>query len=109
MSIMTYHAWIVFWDATICFRDESRKCAVAITTLGTPQWIPQFFWLVGLMMFVVTLVFLLIYTIVALIHRNWLLVAKLAGVPSVADTIQEETHGVEVKLKTENTSDLEKA
>ena len=61
------------------------------------------------MMFVVTLVFLLIYTIVALIQRNWLLVAKLAGVPSVADTIQEETHGVEVKLKTENTPDLEKA
>ena len=109
MSIMTYHAWIVFWDATICFRDESRKCAVAITTLGTPQWIPQFFWFVGLMMFVVTLVFLLIYTIVALIHRNWLLVAKLAGVPSVADTIQEETHGVDVKLRTENASDLEKA
>ena len=41
MSIMTYHALIVFWDSTICFRDEDRKCAVAITTLGTPQWIHQ--------------------------------------------------------------------
>jgi len=101
MAIMTYHALIVFWDATICFRDAERKCAVAITTLGTPQWIPLFFWVFGLVMFIITLLFLLIYTTVALCQRNWALVAKLAGVPSVVDTIEEETQGVDVVLSTE--------
>ena len=101
MAIMTYHALIVFWDATICFRDAERKCAVAITTLGTPQWIPLFFWVFGLVMFIITLMFLLLYITVALCRRNWALVAKLAGVPSVVDTIEEETHGVDVLLSTE--------
>ena len=101
MAIMTYHALIVFWDATICFRDAERKCAVAITTLGTPQWIPLFFWVFGLVMFIITLLFLLLYITVALCQRNWALVANLAGVPSVVDTIEEETQGVDVLLSTE--------
>ena len=101
MAIMTYHALIVFWDATICFRDAERKCAVAITTLGTPQWIPLFFWVFGLVMFIITLMFLLLYIAVALCRRNWALVAKLAGIPSVVDTIEEETQGVDVLLSTE--------
>tara|TARA_Y100000739_G_scaffold205391_1_gene192593 strand:- start:1022 stop:1663 length:642 start_codon:yes stop_codon:yes gene_type:complete len=105
MSIMTYHALIVFWDSTICFRDEDRKCAVAITTLGTPQWIPQLFWVFGLVMFVITLVFLFIYSSIALVQRNWQLVANLVGVPSVSDTILEETHGVDVKLGSVNNSE----
>jgi TRAP-type C4-dicarboxylate transport system permease small subunit len=100
MAIMTYHALIVFWDATICFRDAERKCAVAITTLGTPQWIPLFFWVFGLVMFIITLSFLLLYVTVALCQRNWVLVSKLAGIPSVVDTIEEETQGVDVLLST---------
>ena len=46
-----------------------------------------------------------IYSFIALVQRNWQLVANLVGVPSVSDTILEETHGVDVKLGSVNNSE----
>lgn len=91
MSIMTWYAW----DATY---ESFVNNSVSITTLATPQWIPQSFWFVGLALFLVTLVFVTLYSLVALAQRNWDLLNKIAGVPSIADTIEEETHGVGVVL-----------
>ena len=41
MSIMTYYAMVSFVDSWV-------NNSVSITTLGTPQWIPQLFWVAGL-------------------------------------------------------------
>ncbi len=98
MSIMTYYAGIAFTDS---YENNS----VSITTLATPQWIPQLFWFVGLLLFLVTLVFVTLYTLVALLQRNWELIGKIAGVPSIADVIEEETHGQDVVLATGETLD----
>ena len=38
-------------------------------------------------------------------QRNWQLVANLVGVPSVSETILEETHGVDVELGSVNNSE----
>ena len=101
MSIMTYYAGVSFVNSYV-------HNSVSITTLGTPQWIPQLFWVAGLALFFVTLIFVVIYALTALFQRNWDLVAKIAGVPSIAETMQEETHGIDVALadstaaKTEN-------
>jgi len=89
MSIMTYYAMIAFLDSW-------DKNSVSITTLATPQWIPQLFWVSGLVLFFVTLVFVTLYSVVALLQRNWDLIGQIAGVPSIEDTIVEETHGVDV-------------
>ena len=91
MSIMTYYA-------LIAFSDSWDKNSVSITTLATKQWIPQLFWVSGLVLFFVTLVFVTLYSIVALLQRNWVLINQIAGVPSISDTIEEETHGVDVVL-----------
>lgn len=91
MSYMTYYGWVAF-------SDSWAKNSVSITTLATPQWIPQLFWFAGLALFFVTLVFVTIYTTVALLQRNWDLVSRIAGVPSISDAIEEETHGVDVVL-----------
>jgi len=91
MSIMTYYALITF-------SDSWDKNSVSITTLATKQWIPQLFWVSGLVLFFVTLVFVTLYSIVALLQRNWVLINQIAGVPSISDTIEEETHGVDVVL-----------
>ena len=98
MSVMTWYAW----DATY---ESFVKNSVAITTLATPQWIPQAFWFFGLALFLVTLVFVTLYSLVALAQRNWDLLNKIAGVPSIADTIEEETHGVDVVLASHVTGD----
>jgi TRAP-type C4-dicarboxylate transport system permease small subunit len=97
MSIMTYYAMISFVDSWV-------NNSVSITTLGTPQWIPQLFWVAGLILFFVTLIFVVFYSIVALLQRNWDLVARVAGVPSIAETMQEETHGIDVALINESSA-----
>ncbi len=97
MSIMTYYAGVSFVDSWV---SDSRS----ITTLGTPQWIPQLFWFAGLVLFFVTLVFVTLYAVLSLLQRNWALVAKIAGVPSIADVIEEETQGQDVVLATGDTA-----
>ena len=97
MSIMTYYAMVSFVDSWV-------NNSVSITTLGTPQWIPQLFWVAGLILFFVTLIFVVVYSITALLQRNWDLVARIAGVPSIAETMQEETHGIDVALVSESSA-----
>ena len=97
MSIMTYYAMVSFVDSWV-------NNSVSITTLGTPQWIPQLFWVAGLILFFVTLIFVVVYSIIALLQRNWDLVALVAGVPSIAETMQEETHGIDVALVSESSA-----
>ena len=97
MSIMTYYAMVSFVDSWV-------NNSVSITTLGTPQWIPQLFWVAGLILFFVTLLFVVVYSIIALLQRNWDLVARVAGVPSIAETMQEETHGIDVALVSESSA-----
>lgn len=97
MSIMTYYAMVSFVDSWV-------NNSVSITTLGTPQWIPQLFWVAGLILFFVTLIFVVVYSITALLQRNWDLVARVAGVPSIAETMQEETHGIDVALVSESSA-----
>ena len=97
MSIMTYYAMVSFVDSWV-------NNSVSITTLGTPQWIPQLFWVAGLILFFVTLIYVVVYSIIALLQRNWDLVARVAGVPSIAETMQEETHGIDVALVSESSA-----
>ena len=97
MSIMTYYAMVSFVDSWV-------NNSVSITTLGTPQWIPQLFWVAGLILFFVTLIFVVVYSIIALLQRNWDLVARVAGVPSIAETMQEETHGIDIALVSESSA-----
>ena len=98
MSIMTYYAMVSFVDSWV-------NNSVSITTLGTPQWIPQLFWVAGLILFFVTLIFVVVYSVAALLQRNWDLVARVAGVPSIAETMQEETHGIDVALVSESSAE----
>ena len=98
MSIMTYYAGISFGNSW-------QSNSVSITTLGTPQWIPQLFWFAGLLLFLITLIFVTLYAVVALLQHNWKLVAKIVGVPSMADVIVEETQGHDVVLATSDTLD----
>ena len=101
LSLLLYYMSIMSYYAVISFLDSWVNNSVSITTLGTPQWIPQLFWLFGLALFFITLIFVFIYSLTALLQRNWDLVAKIAGVPSISEVMEEETHGIDVAMVSE--------
>lgn len=103
--LLLYYMYIMTYYAGISFTESYKNNSVSITTLGTPQWIPQLFWFAGLVWFFITLIFVSLYAIVSLLQRNWELVNKIAGVPSIADVIEEETQGQDVVLASAETLD----
>ncbi len=64
-------------------------------TVGTvifPLWIPQFLWALGYAMFVLAAMYLTVRSLGALLRRDWGTVNRIAGVQSVAEVVEEETH-----------------
>ena len=53
------------------FAENWEYNSSAQTTLATPLWIPQVFWISGLAFFFICLVFLSIYVIVSMFRRDW--------------------------------------
>ena len=98
VAVLTRHAWVAFATSYV-------HNSVSITTLATPQWIPQLFWVAGLIMFTVTLAFVLFHALVGVVTRNWLLVTRVAGILSIEEEIVEETAGVEVVLAGKGSKD----
>jgi TRAP-type C4-dicarboxylate transport system permease small subunit len=96
LALLMYYMWFMTEAGVLAFLESWELNSVSITTLETPQWIPQFFWMAGLVLFFAMLIFVTLYSLVALLQRNWDLVGRIAGIPSIADVIEEETHGVDV-------------
>ncbi len=89
-GVLAYRGWGAF-------SQSWERDSVSITTLATPQWIPQLFWASGLIFFELVLVFVLLYTLVGLLRGDLDLVKRIAGVPSVAEEIEAETHGMNLR------------
>ena len=92
-GVLAHRAWGAFalsWD-----RDS-----VSITTLATPQWIPQLFWASGLIFFELVLLFVFFYSLAGLLRGDLDLVKRVAGVSSVAEEIEAETHGMTLQTGT---------
>ena len=78
------------------FVTSWQRNSVSITTLATPQWIPQLAWVTGLVMFVITGTFLLAYALVSLLRGDVATVQRVAGAMNVEEEIAEGTQGMEV-------------
>lgn len=76
------------------FAETWENDSLAATTLNTPLVYPQFVWLSGLLFFNLTLVFMIVYTTLALFVQGPGAVQKLAGTMSVQEEIESETRGV---------------
>jgi TRAP-type C4-dicarboxylate transport system permease small subunit len=68
--------------------------SVSISTLAVPLWIPQLAWVAGLVLFIVTLVVVALHAIVGLVQGDLARVQKVAGVRSIDEEIEEQTHGM---------------
>lgn len=86
-AVLTRHAWEAF--ATSFVRDS-----VSITTLATPLWIPQLFWVIGLIAFQATLIFVAVYATLRYWQRDDAAVNRIVGVPTVAEEVEAETRGM---------------
>ncbi len=93
---------LLFWfmvvltdEATTVFTTSWEHNSVAITTLATPLWIPQLFWIAGLYLFIFTLVFVLVYSLTLMVRRDWAGLSRFAGTLSVEEEIEEETAGMD--------------
>ena len=94
-SALTLHRRLAS-KAIVVYQETLEFNATAQTTLATPLWIPQIFWVSGLVFFFLSLLFVTIYTTVAVIKKDLPLVARLAGVRTVEEELEQETHGTVV-------------
>ncbi len=76
------------------FLESWAQDSVAITTLATPLWIPQLFWAAGLVLFMVTLIFVAAFSIAKLVVGDILSVHAVAGVLTVDEEVEEEMRGI---------------
>lgn len=77
-------------------RDSIDYGSVSNTTLLTPLWIPQLAWASGLVFFMITLIVVATYSILMLVRRDYAGVSRVAGVMTMTEEIEEETHGMEL-------------
>lgn len=66
--------------------------ATTIGVVNVPRWIVQTPWILGYGLFTLTALFLTIYSIIALMRGDWAQVNRIAGIPSLEETIEEETY-----------------
>ena len=91
MVLLAYYVYLLTFSGFEMFVENLEYNSSAQTTLATPLWIPQVFWLSGLAFFLVCLVFLVIYGLFALLRKDWLTVSRIAGIKTVEEEISEET------------------
>ena len=85
----------VGWLTTSVFQLLGKSFGAGSMTVGTvifPLWIPQFVWAFGYGLFTLTALYLAIRSLRALLRGDWGDVNRIAGVPSVAEVVEEETH-----------------
>ena len=86
-------------SAVLVLRTSWEQNSLSLTTLSIPLWIPQAFWVVGLILFVLTACFLLVYAIAAFVTGDTHRVKEIVGTMSVEEEISEETKGMDIKTQ----------
>lgn len=81
--VLTRYAADVTWTSWV-------RGATANTTLGTPLWIPQSFWLLGLVWFCLILALMLLRASLALVSGDLDTIHHLAGIRTAQEEAREE-------------------
>lgn len=92
LTLLTYYVYLLSTNAWSMFQDNWEYNSTAQTTLATPLWIPQVFWISGLFFFLFCLCFMTVYVLTCMVRGNWNTINEIAGVKSVEEEIKEETH-----------------
>lgn len=84
---------ILTWRASLLFADTVENWSRSITPLQTPLAIPQSFWLLGLILFSITLVLLIVACLAALVRGDFARIQRIAGARTVDEEVKQETGG----------------
>jgi len=92
LVLLLYYVFLLTRNAWTMFMDNVEYGSTAQTTLATPLWIPQIFWISGLAFFLLCLLFLTVYGLACVFRGDWATIGRIAGVSSVEEEIEQETH-----------------
>lgn len=92
LLVLTAFGLAVTWRAIGVFVYSASYWAKSITPMQTPLAIPQFFWVLGLLLFSVTLIVMLLRCVVALVQRDEATIGRLAGARTLSEEVEEELH-----------------
>lgn len=101
LDMLSLIALMVFMFPTCYYAIEVLKTSIsqnstANTPLQTPLWIPQAFWVFGLVGFAVVIVLLFLNALVHLLSNDISELKKMSGVTTLEENIKEES-GISVK------------
>lgn len=92
LAVLLFVTAMLAYYAVGVFLESWSSNALSISSLRAPLWIPQLFWAGGIVLFLITNAFVLVYALVTLMRGRWDKVGLIAGIPSIDETIKEETH-----------------
>lgn len=95
LAIVTERAFAVWLNS---YESDS----VSITPLVTPLAIPQGFWLIGLVFFMIVFTLILLRLIVALFQRDWTRIAHLVGPRGIEEEVAEERAQARAEIEREH-------
>jgi TRAP-type mannitol/chloroaromatic compound transport system permease small subunit len=97
LSLLVFVGYLT-WRAVLVLQDSLLFETRATTPLGTPQWIPQSLWILGLLLFLFTIVPLILRATIALVTGDLPKVRHLAGAMTLEESAAEEaSHTAELQ------------
>lgn len=84
--------FVVTWRAIWVFEYSASYWAKSITPMQTPLAIPQFFWLLGLLLFSATLIVVLLRCLIAVARWDRAAIERLVGARTLKEEVEEEIH-----------------
>jgi TRAP-type C4-dicarboxylate transport system permease small subunit len=98
--MLSIFVFVVTWHAMQMFIHNASNWSKSITPLLTPLAIPQFFWMVGLVMFVLNLFLVLVRIALALATGDLLTVGTVAGARTQEEEFEEEMRSLHLERAT---------
>lgn len=92
LGLLTFYMFLLTRSAWTVVEESWLFNYTAQTPLATPLWIPQSFWFAGLAFMLLCLAFLVLRGLWHATQRDWRSIGAIAGVKSLGQEIEEETH-----------------
>lgn len=97
--ILSIFVAVMTWHAMQMFLHNYTNWSKSITPLLTPLAIPQFFWIAGLVIFVLNLFLVLLRIMLALLSRDYVTVGMVAGARTQEEEFEEEMRSLHLERR----------
>ena len=94
-SLAVFMAFLTFFSYQV-LSTSILRLSRANTPLQTPLWIPQSLWFLGIVFFLLLILFYLSFSVKWFFQKNYSAVEALIGLPDIEEEIKEDS-GIEIK------------